>query len=89
MVNIGKYTIHGLYMDGTGVVFFSTKKLQGQKDQKQKNCWETSLWSSKQMNRWILFHVSSIAIKADAMLVQTTFAEVSNQPKFGEKNNAG
>ena len=26
-----------------------------------------------------------IAIKADAMLVQTTFAEVWNHPKFGEK----
>ena len=25
MVNIGKYTIHGLYMDGMGVVFFQQK----------------------------------------------------------------
>ena len=42
-----------------------------------------------QTNEQMDFVSCFIAIKADAMLVQTTFAEVWNHPKFGEKSNAG
>jgi len=61
---------------------FSKKNYRDKKIKKSRTVQKFHCEAPNKMNRSILFHVSSTAIKADAMLVQTTFAEVSNQPKL-------